>query len=285
MNIISTLLHANYSNIILAAKALFPNTKIWHPEKLPINDVVDIYKPDILLFDIKYVDKNLINFSKQNSKTKLVLFGNGIPEDLKIDVICALPQTSSVIKKHIESGDHKTLYLHDSANVVSIWGGLRKDYLSCDIGYYSFINDPRLSKEKIRVLHRLSDIGQLKIFGPNKLPLPTYIGSIPVEEISSLYHSANISVDFNGEQLLDIAANGGFAISNLSNQLFPPISEVEEFIKNEKKRTSIIKRAKSNVLNNDTCYHRLYEITTALNIEQANVVWDKINQIKGEGAV
>ena len=282
MKIISTQLPGRYSSIILASKQLFPETHIWQPDRMSAYDMVDYVKPDVVLFDLKFVDNTLIQLTQDHRKIEWVLFGNGVPSLLQPHVVCAPPELSSVIRKHVENGEHKTVYLHDSANVVSIWGGKPKDYLKSDFSYYSFNPDPRLLKDKIKTLHEISNLNQkLIVVGPSKLPVVQYIGLLKEGDVSSLYKSSKLSLDFGGEQLLDIAANGGYALSNTPNKLFPNRS----YDISQKERNNTAKEAQISVLNSDTCYHRLHIILEALSLEEAKTVWQKIEQIQRDAAV
>lgn len=278
MKIVSTRLIGKYSPIILAAQDLF-STRVWQPEKFPIYDMVDYVQPDIVLFDLKYVDDTFVKITNEYTNIKWVLFGNGVPDKLNIHLACASPELSSVIKKHIENGSHKTLYLHDSANIVSVWGGIAKECYKADVTHYSYSEDPRLLRMKIKVLSDIARLGKLITVGPVKLPIVQYMGLIKSQDISSLYKSAKIVVDFNGEQLLDIAANGSYAHSNISNKLFGNLNPVD-ILNDSAMRTEVVNKAQDLVLSQDTCYHRLYSILNELGFGESNIVWQKIEQIQ-----
>lgn len=279
MKIATTPLDQRYLGIQLAAESLDIDFVRWNPMTRPVYDFLDEEKPDIVFCDIKFITKLFIRAFNEYNSVQTVLFGSGIPDGFRVNTICAKPNTSKVIRKHIESNEHSTLYLKDYANICSIFNGEYDQRLSCDIGYISNPTDPESMSKKINILSDLSKIATTRIVGETRIPLPNYLGTIKTERISSFLKSSKIVLDYHGDILLDAAANGCFVLSTSVNTLYPNLfeSKVEDFIKNDKARRKISNKAQKEILNGNTCYHRLVEILESL--KQNDLVIDTNKKI------
>lgn len=251
----------------------------WTPRKFPVFDMLENVKPDVLFIDLCEINKTIIEACNEfASHTKVVVFGAGVPQKLKPTALIAPPNTSPVIRKNIESDEFKTLYMYDSANIVDMFGGEKKDYLECEVGYvFNNASDPELYVDQMMYLANLGNHFRLKIVGPEKIGLPHYLGTLNATGISSFYKSCQIVIDYKGGQILDIAANGGYAVSTVPNGLYPirtkddPLGQIADLLYKDKSRTKTAKKAQEKVLSKDTCYHRLIEILKALDLETEHV--------------
>lgn len=276
MKIVYTQLDDRYYGLVRAAMDTDEIEALpWTPNRLPVFDMLQDVKPDVLFIDLKEITKVTIEACNEYaSQTKVVLFGGGVPQKLKPAALVALPSTSPVIRRNIESDEHKTLYLHDSANIVDIFGGEKLDYLDCEVGYvFNTKSDPELYVNQMMYLAQLANYFRLKIIGNEKIGLPQYLGTLDPRGTSSFYKSCKILIDYKGKQILDIAANGGYAVSDLPNGLYPQkvqddsMRQITDLLTKDKARNRAAKKAQKAVLGKDTCYHRLQEVLRAVEIE------------------
>lgn len=274
---VSTELHSRYTGIIQAIKKISTDFYSWNPKAYPVFDLLTDIKPDIVFIDLKCIN-NLMIEAFNTYKTKIVLFGQGVPNNLVPAAVIAQPNTSKVIRRNIESQDYPTLYLHDSANVVDIFNGSINHNMSCEVGYIFDNMDADKYIQQILLLSYVSKCCKLKIVGQGRIPLPQYIGNIQTNSISSFYKSASIILDFEGSQILDIAANRGFAISTVPNRLYPCFEDISSIDNVQKQikailnadyieiKNDIARQAQIAILQQDTCYHRLCQILEAVNM-------------------
>lgn len=267
MKIVTTDIHPRYAGLMLAAREVVGDESIkhWEPQHKPIFDMLAEVEPDVLCCDIKYVDSPFVRACAE-SDVKPVLFNEGIPQNFNPAVVVAKPSTSPVIRKHIEGPGHKTIYMKDYANVCAYWGGERENNMACDIGYVSLDADPERVQNRVKAIAQLVSHGIVRIVGDVRMPLPQFLGTIRHDRIATLMKSSTIFLDFDSEWILDVAANGAFALSATPNKLFPTLSDnaVKGFLQDDKKRHKIARKAQRLVLDADTSYHRLTELMIAL---------------------
>jgi len=274
MKIISTPLSDRYDGIINASAEVFDKVVLWEPHAKPMFDLFDEVKPDVVYCDIKYVTKSFMSACKQYEDVKLVLFAEGIPRDFEPDLVCAQPNLSPMLKKHLELGGHKVEYIHDYADIIMYWTGEADDTIASDIAFVSNGDMASSPVQKIELFSTVGRLGQLKIAGSSRIPIPQYIGTIKDDRIVSFLKSTKIAIDWNGENLLTCAANGIFTMSTIPNDLFPHITVdnaaeiIPKTLKNGKFMRRTSRKAQQQVLRSGTCYHRLMQITSALELDE-----------------
>lgn len=276
MRLMSTInLDARYNGIINASTKVFDKVLLWNPKEKPIFDTFDEIKPDVVFCSIEDVNRTFMMACNEYKDIKIVLFGEGIPQKLNPDVVCAKPSTSRLIRKHIEDGDNKTLYVKSYADVCKFWNQDTDEIFNSDVSFYSnhTLED---TTEKIGLLASLSGFCKVKIAGPVRIPLPEYLGTIKTERVIPFINSSKIAIDWDGRNLLDFAANGVFTMTTVENKLFPALQKnrpidsvkIEGWLKDSsgKARIKKARQAQKAVLNEDTCFHRLADILFALNL-------------------
>ena len=263
MKIVTSLLPDRYVGMQqVGVKLLDKDFIFWEPDKKPMFDMLEDIQPDVILIDLKYVDESVVEASK-STKAKLILFGNGVPQDLNVRAVCTVPSVSPIVKKHLENGDHKVTYIKDYADVCTIFGGEVDPLLQCDIGYISHDKNPDKLMKKLEIFSALNN-HNLKIVGNVKIPIPKFLGGIKTNRISSFMKSCKILIDYDGDILLDAAANGAFVLSNTINSLYPILDSenIKKFLSPDSPRNKIAKNRQATILANDTCYHRFAQLMT-----------------------
>ena len=278
MKIFCTPVYKRYQGIIDSCKESF-ETYLWNPKK-PIFDAIEEQKPDIIFCDFKYVNKTFLLACKE-FPAKIVLFGESVPNAFDVDVVCTLPSLSKLMKKHLENGEHKTLYIKDYANLTYINKKKKTNY-ECDLCYIS-TNDIEGYTAKIGLLSSVAKFGKTKIVGNTILPIPQYLGTIDKDDKISFLKSAKIAIDWNTENILDYAAYNIFCISNKTNMLYPTFDtknlnkQINGFLKQKNIREAMSKKCQTLVLKSDTCYHRLANILKYLDIDNS-CCYEKIEE-------
>jgi len=264
MKIVSTYLPQKYDGLLDAARLTVGEIIMWDTEVMPVFEMLDIAKPDVVFIDLKYITSSIIQASKEGH-TRFILFGNGKPTEFVPSAIIAKPSMSPVMRKHIESDEYKVLYLKDSANVASIWGGKHNKNMVCDFGYNMTNNDPEFMPHQIELIVKLSKLGKIRVVSDHHLSMQYYAGKIGGVDLSSFYKSVKINIDFDGGNILDIAANGGFCVSKIPNKLFPSFDNIVEIVGwLGQNRDKIARQAQRKVLAADTCYHRLADMMNSI---------------------
>ena len=88
------------------------------PKKTNWYDILDKSRPRILLVDLAYVNNDLISVHKDYPDTKVVLFGNGVPENFNPNVVCVSRSINKVILKNIQSDNYKIVTINESADTT-----------------------------------------------------------------------------------------------------------------------------------------------------------------------
>ena len=274
MRVISTPLKERYTGVMKAAAKVFDVVGLWNPRTKPIFDLFDEIKPDLVFCDIQYVDEAFMRACNEYTDIKIVLFSEALPRDFNPTVVCAIPSLSGLMKKHLEAGANEVLYIHDSADVITFWNQEVSQNLESDIAYWSRGSMASKPLQKMQLFSELSDYGKLKIIGPTKIPLPNYLGTIKEANVMEFLRASKIAIDWNGENILDQAANGIFTISTIANNLFPVTDneslkeQISSFLGNDRARRKKAKQAQKDVLSSSTCYHRLKSILETLELKE-----------------
>jgi len=268
MKIISTELPQRHYGLVRAASQVM-DFNIWTPQTYPVYDVLDEVKPDIIFIDLKQVNRLIIAALNEYPHVKVVLFGQGVPRDMNPSILVASPTTSPMIRKNIESEDHATLYLRNSANIVDIFNGQYNPDYECDIAYICNVIKPDTYEDQIVKLANLAERYKIKVVGSARIAIPQFLGSITYVATADLYRSASFSLDYYGDQQLDIAANGGFAMP--ANLTLDEMYSILDDKRDGKKTSKAINALQRSILYSDTCYHRLIEILDTLQLSDISL--------------
>ena len=278
MKIVSTPLRSMYSGILSAANTV-SHFSMWNPEQYPVYDLFDLVKPDILFIDLKYITGMFLK-AHRDYDTKIVLFGQGVPQDLFPNTVVLLPTTSPKLRKNIESDQYKTLYIDKSANVVDIFDvdtyEVRRDisYIMTDYERVSY------QKQMEIIVELISGGNNIGIIGTQKMSFPYYLGRVRTQDIVRFMKEAVVVLDYDANTFLDAAANGCFCISSIQNIFYPYYKTQNLQAYSKEDREHIAKSAQTNVLQNETCYHRLSNIFDSINEQDlSNKCREKVKEI------
>jgi hypothetical protein len=243
--------------------------KNWNPATKPVFDMFDELRPDLIVCDAHTAPK--MNRALQEYGTKLVVCGGMPAHDLQPDLILFNDSVPEMIKKHCE---FPYLSISPAANLGKYRNGKVVEDKKSDVLYFASQKEPQNSEASILGLLSSMDL-KFKIIGYRR-PLLQYVGQTNVYETADFLASAKITIDVNGAQKYDVAAQGGFCLSNKSG-LFPHIAEfspegwaeaIEDYLGNDDKRTKLAKAIHSQVIKQDTYFHRLADMFIELDWDE-----------------
>ena len=229
----------------------------WNPANKATFDMFEEVKPDLLVVDSK-LTPNLANAIAEYD-TKLVVCGNFIPNEIEPDLICFPHNISENIIKHTSCPFE---IIEPAANLSKFRNGVKEDNKYTHILFFASAEIP--TQKEINILGKLSSMElPFKIIGYHR-PFVQYVGQVSISEIANFLASARIIIDVDQSCLFDVAAQGGFAISNIENDIFPKYESLEESIltwtANDPDITNNIKKiskaAKKKIMKKDTYFHR-----------------------------
>ena len=129
------------------------------------------------------------------------------------------------------------------------------------------------------IIDGLHEIGKhdwkLKICGKYHVHLPEYLGIVDIYQSVDLMGSTKICLDYNHNILYDCAFNKVFCLTNKKDSLFPLITKSDEIFPNaeflhylhsETDRKEYANKVYKQVIENDTSFHRLYDIFSKINL-------------------
>ncbi len=290
MRIVSTTLDTKYMGLLGCMTVLLKDDFfVWQHKIKPAYDMFGQIKPDILMMMSEQVDQSIINVLT-DYPCRLILFGSGVPEALvnlsQPAVLCASASTPVGIRKNLDNS-FNVEYLKDYANIAQIFNGKFDADIDADVTYISHypIGQRNYIPETLSTL-RSKGIN-LKIVGQHRIPLAEYLGVVSAVEIPHILASSKITIDFDGQILLDAAANKTFVMSNISNGLFPSFNDAEELcdnlmqylisLKARKKKSA---EAYKKVTKGDTSFHRIVQIFSAINEDEiVNLSLKKLEEL------
>ena len=179
----------------------------------------------------------------------------------------------------------KSLELKGFADAISFGRGFIKSNMKSDIFYLSdcslenrlYIND--VCENLLSLPYKFIICGNVNI------GLPNYLGGINFEDVPHFFSSTKINIDFDQTTMYNSAINQTFALSNKENELFPSFNDnnleelLNKFVKDEKSRRNIIKKAYKKVISKDTSFHRIHEIGKILKANWIDKSYEKIRHI------
>lgn len=282
MKIATTQLNNRYTGIVSAIQLLMGEITLWEYDKVPIFDFLYYFKPDLLLAGEEMASPLFKEAVSELTDTKIIWFGDSVPQEFHVDVICAQPNISPLMKKHLEADASKVVYIYDYVDIINSIGGKKDSRLSTKIG--SMFSNVNLSLDLLKFLLYVSSVSQLKIIGDNDLSIPSFLGNISNRRKLDFMKSCDIFLDINNSLILEAAANGIFTFSTAPNSLFPvvDIDSFEEkynrFTNNEDMRNAIASSAKAKVLSSGTNFHRVIEILNNLELENKDKYINKAEE-------
>ena len=240
------------------------NVIVWNPTT-PAQDLLDIHQPELT---ICYNDS-----LKVKPTGKLVLVGEHTSQ-LKYDLL--LCESSAIHQEKSRAKKSDILIIETAANFAYTNMGTDPKYKT-DLFYYSQNTTPEILKYLLDIEPKY----QLKIIGPHRLPLPSYLGVGDSDDIVKFMRSCKIALAFDSSVLYTYAANKVFCVTNQNTDLFLPISDLEKIAKYDVEQIDkIVDKAYNYVIAHHTYFHRVHNIFTRLGyLEQAEKCLTTLKQI------
>ena len=238
---------------------------VWNAEK-PLMDVLDEVKPDLLLLYEYQVDTVLDIASESMNFDYIVLSATPV----KLTKQPAIYITDHEYIKNFIRYQRNTLMVKPSANVAQIHNGTAFEELESDICIFN--TDIKLGIEHLRTIEWLVSKYNVKIFGPQKMNFPNYLGDTNIFERANIIKSSKICLDLGNFDCLDasylqvapVVLNG----SKPEYKNFKSIKSLEEILNDivydNKNRQNYCNEVYKNILQGKTFYHRVAEIFTLL---------------------
>lgn len=222
------------TKLAAAFMSVEPQTIVWNPASHhSIYNLVDIHKPSLI---IARPNEHLFRAIDRYKDCKVILWG--LDRFPYINEQCLLRLCNKLHPDIAESLDVDYLEIEPMANVCQIINGKIKTKWQTDLLFIA-------NCEKPPYLNRISPQYSLKIVGPYKIDNPCYLGRCSPQTEADLIVTSKITLDYNKNCLLDVAFNGGFALTNLDDEIYPKYNDenLSSFLKNKKERHKIAKEA------------------------------------------
>ena len=234
---------------------------LWNLEK-PLMDVLDELRPDIILLYQQHIDVTL-DIAAQDLDFNYIAL-TGTPVQIKKLPIVYITDNNYI--GQFINYQKQTLISQPSANVAQIHNGQDSDKLASEVCVFN--NNVQLGAEHVKILEWLAANYNTKIFGPQKINLPQYLGDFTIFERADAIVSSKVCVDLGNFDMLDTSyLKRAPVVLNGTNDLyknFKSIGQLEEILKsltnNKKERQQYCKAVYNNILQNKTFYHRVAEI-------------------------
>ncbi len=213
---------------------------IWDSKTQPLNDLLDRYKPELLIgYD---------NSSQHFPKMKKVLI-SGSP--LNPCSVCISNPPEPDIYLVVETAAN---FVHNDVQ--------HDENYATDLFYYSQNTTPEI----LEYLLEIEKDYQLKIIGPHRIPLSSYLGAGTTTDIVKFMRSCKIALVFDLPSLYTYAANKVFCVTNQGTSLFPHIDLLSESMVEYKSEVidNYVEKAYNYVISDHTYFHRTYDILTHL---------------------
>lgn len=136
------------------------------------------------------------------------------------------------------------------------------NYYQSDILYLSNfpVNKRPYILNNLNELDRLQDF-RIKICGTVKIQSPYYLGTTTLDDVNNLMGSTKLAIDFDGDMVLDYAANGIPCISSMTTPIYPSwintqqVNNFVDAIAGCMTNSKSAKNAKKFVFTNKMTYH------------------------------
>jgi len=234
---------------------------IWKAEK-PLMDIIDEIKPD-LIFLYQNQANITLDLAAETLNFDYIAF-SATPIQLNKKPIAYITDQEHV--SNFINYQKNTLIVKPSANVAQIHNGKSSDMFKSEVSVFN--NDIKLSSEHIKILEWLAAKYNTKIFGPQKIALPQYLGSTDIFERADAIKSSLISIDLGNFSCLDIGyLKVAPLVLNGSHDLYKNFKSIKELenildtlLSKNKERKEYCNSVYQDVIDNKTFYHRIAEI-------------------------
>lgn len=242
---------------------------IWNAEK-PLMDILDEIKPD-LIFLYQHQTNIAIDLAAETLNFDYIVF-SATPVQLNKKPIAYITDQEHISNFIIYQKN--TLVVKPSANVAQIHNGQASDMFESEVSVFN--NDIQLGPEHIKILQWLAAKYNTKLFGPQKIAMPQYLGSTDIFERADAIKSSLVSIDLGNFSCLDMAyLKVAPVVLNGSNNLYKNFKSIKELenildslLSKNKERKEYCGSVYQDVINGKTFYHRVSEIFQAIGDQQ-----------------
>jgi len=239
---------------------------MWNSTK-PLMDVFDEIKPDLVLLYQNQLDIS-VNLAAQDFNFEYIVF-SASPIQLQKQPIAYITDSEHV--SNFINYQKNTLLVKPSANVAQIHNGKKSSILNSDICVFN--NDIQIGIEHLKILEYITAKYNTKIFGPQKLEFPQYMGDFTIFERADAIASSKACIDLGNFDCLDAAylktAPVVFQGAHSLYKNFNSIQELEEILNNVINHTDetvdYCNSVYQDIIRNQTFYHRVAEIFNIIN--------------------
>tara|TARA_R110002020_G_scaffold103292_7_gene241929 strand:+ start:2354 stop:3220 length:867 start_codon:yes stop_codon:yes gene_type:complete len=238
---------------------------MWNTEK-PLMDVLDEVKPDLLFLYQDQVNTVLDLAAESMNFNYIVLTSAPV----QVSKQPAIYITDHEYIKNFIRYQRNTLMVKPSANVAQIHNGKASKDLESDICIFNI--DINIGIEHLRAIEWMVSKYNVKIFGPQKMNFPNYLGSTNIFERANILKSSKVCIDLGNFDCLDASylqvAPVVFNGSQSQYKNFKSIKSLEEILHDivydNKNRETYCNEVYKNVIQGKTFYHRVAEMFTLL---------------------
>lgn len=238
---------------------------MWNTEK-PLMDVLDEVKPDLLFLYQDQVNTVLDLAAESMNFNYIVLTSAPV----QVSKQPAIYLTDHEYIKNFIRYQRNTLMVKPSANVAQIHNGKASKDLESDICIFNI--DINIGIEHLRAIEWMVSKYNVKIFGPQKMNFPNYLGSTNIFERANILKSSKVCIDLGNFDCLDASylqvAPVVFNGSQSQYKNFKSIKSLEEILHDivydNKNRETYCNEVYKNVIQGKTFYHRVAEMFTLL---------------------
>ena len=242
---------------------------IWNSEK-PLMDMMDEIKPD-LIFLYQHQTNIAIDIASETLNFDYIVF-SATPVQLNKKPIAYITDQEHIT--NFINYQKNTLVVKPSANVAQIHNGRKSDIFESEISVFN--NDIQVGIEHIKILQWLTAKYNTKVFGPQKIAIPEYLGSTDIFERANALKSSLVSIDLGNFSCLDAGyLKVAPVVLNGSHNLyrnFKSIKDLENILDNligkNKEREEYCASVYQDVINSKTFYHRVAEIFQTIGDQQ-----------------
>lgn len=182
-----------------ALRTVVPSTFFWDGKKLPLFDLMQEQKPDIVIYHDGDATDRGIELAKQEYPNTKFLYMQFMPT-----LSVAEPDLTIAMSDLVaNSADIKLDY---ATNLVDMDNGEKKPKFNTDVVVITDYIDSN-DEFQMLALRAISHKFPTKIYGRNRLPIPNYLGQLRPEDYKHAFASAKVFVSFDIERMNDACLN------------------------------------------------------------------------------
>lgn len=246
-----------------ALRTVIPHTFLWNDQEMPLFDLMQDQKPDILFYhDRDALDRSIELAQKEFPDTKFVFF------QFQPTLSTATPNLRIGMTDEVSNG--ADIMMGYSTDMVDMTGGQEAPSFLTDVVAITDNTDIKNEFEML-ALRVLSHQFQTKIYGNTRVPIPNYLGQLRPDDYKKAFASAKVFVSFDEQRVNDACYNNCtpliFSRQKKEEHNFSSIEELIEKCQEAIKGKELL-ADKVVMAYQDTYHHTLSEIFDKLGLEE-----------------